>query len=141
MEKVPMLARTHGQPASPTLLGKEIYVFAERLEKQMMLMETIPSSAKFGGATGNFNAHTVAYPKIDWISFSDDFVNKVLGLERSRTTTQIEHYDNLAAFFDNLKRINTILIDLSRDLWSYISMEYFRQKGCHIVHIKGRRDK
>ena len=127
-KKVPMLARTHGQPASPTLLGKEFYVFAERLEKQMALLETIPSSAKFGGATGNFNAHVVAYPKVNWIRFSDEFVNKVLGLERSRTTTQIEHYDNLAAFFDNLKRINTILIDLSRDTWTYISMEYFRQK-------------
>ena len=127
-KKVPMLARTHGQPASPTSLGKEIHVFTERLEKQIALLETIPSSAKFGGATGNFNAHHVAYPRINWIKFADEFVKESLGLERLRTTTQIEHYDNLAAFFDNLKRINTILIDLSRDIWSYISMEYFRQK-------------
>lgn len=127
-KKVPMLARTHGQPASPTTMGKELYVFAERLEKQMKLLETIPSSAKFGGATGNFNAHAVAYPRIDWIAFADRFVAGTLGLDRSRTTTQIEHYDNLAAFFDNLKRINTILIDFSRDAWSYISMDYFRQK-------------
>jgi adenylosuccinate lyase len=127
-KKVPMLARTHGQPASPTSLGKEIHVFTERLEKQIALLETIPSSAKFGGATGNFNAHHVAYPKINWIKFADEFVKERLGLERLRTTTQIEHYDNLAAFFDNLKRINTILIDLSRDIWSYISMEYFKQK-------------
>jgi adenylosuccinate lyase len=123
-----MLARTHGQPASPTTLGKEIYVFAERLEKQMALLETIPSSAKFGGATGNFNAHHVAYPRINWIRFADEFVKEKLGLERLRTTTQIEHYDNLAAFFDNLKRINTILIDLTRDFWTYISLEYFKQK-------------
>lgn len=127
-KKVPMLARTHGQPASPTTLGKEIYVFAERLEKQMALLETIPSSAKFGGATGNFNAHHVAYPRINWIKFADEFVKERLGLERLRTTTQIEHYDNLAAFFDNLKRINTILIDFARDLWTYISMNYFKQK-------------
>jgi adenylosuccinate lyase len=127
-KKVPMLARTHGQPASPTTMGKELYVFAERMEKQMRLLESIPSSAKFGGATGNFNAHKVAYPKIDWVKFADEFVNGELGLERSRTTTQIEHYDNLAAFFDNLKRINTILIDLCRDTWTYISMDYFRQR-------------
>jgi adenylosuccinate lyase len=126
--KIPMLARTHGQPASPTTIGKEIRVFHERLEKQVALLETIPSSAKFGGATGNFNAHHVAYPKIDWIKFSDEFVKERLGLERLKTTTQIEHYDNLAAFFDNLKRINTILIDLARDCWTYISMDYFRQK-------------
>lgn len=126
-KKIPMLAHTHGQPASPTSLGKELYVFAERLEKQISLLETIPSSAKFGGATGNFNAHHAAYPKTDWVSFSNDFISS-LGLERLQTTTQIEHYDNLAAFFHNLQRINTILIDLCRDFWTYISMEYFRQK-------------
>jgi adenylosuccinate lyase len=124
----PMLAHTHGQPASPTTMGKEIQVFVERLEKQISLLESIPSSAKFGGATGNFNAHHAAYPKIDWVGFANRFVSDNLGLERLQTTTQIEHYDNLAAFFDNLKRINTILIDLVRDLWTYISMEYFRQK-------------
>jgi adenylosuccinate lyase len=127
-KKIPMLAKTHGQPASPTTVGKEIQVFVERLEKQIALLETIPSSAKFGGATGNFNAHHVAYQKINWIKFADEFVRERLGLERLRTTTQIEHYDNLAAFFDNLKRINTILIDLTRDFWTYISMDYFRQK-------------
>jgi adenylosuccinate lyase len=127
-QHVPMLARTHGQPASPTSLGKELYVFVERLIKQKALIKTIPFSAKFGGATGNFNAHYVAYPNIDWIAFGNYFVNEVLGLERSKTTTQIEHYDHLAAFCDNLKRINTILIDLDRDLWSYISMNYFMQK-------------
>ena len=127
-KKIPMLARTHGQPATPTTVGKEINVFVERLEKQMALLETIPSSAKFGGATGNFNAHHVAYPRIDWIRFADKFVKERIGLERLRTTTQIEHYDNLAAFFDNLKRINTILIDLTRDFWAYISMDYFKQK-------------
>jgi len=125
---VPMLAHTHGQPASPTTVGKELYVFAERLGMQLALLETIPISAKFGGATGNFNAHHVAYPGIDWIDFANKFVNGTLGLERCQTTTQIEHYDNMAAFFDNLKRINTILIDLDRDLWMYISMEYFKQK-------------
>ncbi|OEU67063.1 MAG: adenylosuccinate lyase [Desulfobacterales bacterium PC51MH44] len=125
---VPMLARTHGQPASPTSLGKEIYVFVERLTKQTNLLKTIPFAAKFGGATGNFNAHYIAYPKIDWIAFGDQLINEVLDLERSRVTTQIEHYDHLAAFFDNLKRINTILIDLNRDIWSYISMNYFKQK-------------
>jgi adenylosuccinate lyase len=127
-QHVPMLARTHGQPASPTSLGKELYVFVERLIKQKALLKTIPFSAKFGGATGNFNAHYVAYPNIDWIAFGNYFVNEVLGLERSKTTTQIEHYDHLAAFCDNLKRINTILIDMNQDLWSYISMNYFIQK-------------
>ncbi|MFA5971153.1 MAG: adenylosuccinate lyase [Lentimicrobiaceae bacterium] len=127
-KKVPMLAHTHGQPASPTLLGKEIYVFAERLKQQLKLLKTIPFSAKFGGATGNFNAHYVAYPDIDWAEFGDDFVKNKLSLERLHYTTQIEHYDNQAALFDNMKRINTILLDLSRDMWSYISMEYFKQK-------------
>jgi adenylosuccinate lyase len=125
---VPMLAHTHGQPASPTTMGKELFVFVERLQSQIALLETIPSSAKFGGATGNFNAHAVAYPKIDWVKFADEFVNQSLGLARSKTTTQIEHYDNLAALFDNLGRINTILIDLNRDIWTYISMNYFNQK-------------
>ena len=125
---IPMLARTHGQPASPTILGKEIYVFVDRLEKQTEQLSTIPFSAKFGGATGNFNAHYIAYPDIDWIAFGDHLVNNILGLHRSKVTTQIDHYDNLAAFCDNLKRINTILIDLDRDMWSYISMEYFKQK-------------
>ena len=125
---IPMLARTHGQAASPTLLGKEILVFVERLERQMDLLNTIPFSAKFGGATGNFNAHVVAYPDIDWVSFSNDFVEESLGLHRSQVTTQIEHYDNLAALFDNFKRVNTILIDLCRDVWTYISMDYFKQK-------------
>lgn len=127
-QKVPMLAHTHGQPASPTTVGKELYVFVERLSQQMALLETIPFSGKFGGATGNFNAHAVAFPKIDWVKFANRFVFDSLGLERLQTTTQIDHYDNMAAFFDNLKRINTILIDLDRDLWSYISMEYFKQK-------------
>jgi len=125
---VPMLARTHGQPASPTSLGKELYVFVERLKKQKALLKTIPFSAKFGGATGNFNAHYVTYPNIDWIAFGNYFVNEVLCLERSKMTTQIEHYDHLAAFCDNLKRINTILIDMNQDLWLYISMNYFLQK-------------
>jgi adenylosuccinate lyase len=125
---VPMLARTHGQPASPTTLGKEIYVFVDRLRVQLDLLNTIPFSAKFGGATGNFNAHQVAYPDVDWIAFADALVNKTLGLSRSKVTTQIDHYDNLAAFCDNLKRINTILIDLNRDIWSYISLDYFKQK-------------
>ncbi len=125
---VPMLARTHGQPASPTSLGKEIYVFVERITKQKNLLKTIPFSAKFGGSTGNFNAHHVAYPEIDWIAFGDHLINEVLGLERSKVTTQIEHYDNLAAFLDNIKRINTVLIDLNRDIWSYISMNYFKQR-------------
>ena len=126
--KIPMLARIHGQPASPTMLGKEIRVFIERLSKQRNVFNAIPFSAKFGGATGNFNAHFVAYPDIDWISFADEFVSSRLGLERCRYTTQIEHYDNMAAAFDGLKRINTILIDMSRDLWTYISMDYFKQR-------------
>ena len=125
---IPMLARTHGQPASPTRLGKELLVFSERLLKQIAQLGDVPYSAKFGGATGNYNAHHVAYPQIDWMAFGDSFVNEKLGLERSRYTTQIEHYDNLAALFDCLKRINTILIDLCRDMWSYISMEYFKQQ-------------
>ena len=125
---ITMLARTHGQPASPTRLGKEIAVFIDRLEAQLELLKTIPFSAKFGGATGNFNAHHVAYPEIDWVSFANHFVNHTLKLKRSCVTTQIEHYDNLAALFDNLRRINTILIDLNRDVWTYISMEYFKQK-------------
>jgi adenylosuccinate lyase len=127
-KEIPMLARTHGQPASPTSLGKEIYVFVDRLTKQIALLASIPFSAKFGGATGNLNAHHIAYPEIDWIDFADNLVNNILGLDRSRITTQVEHYDNLAAFFDNLKRINTILIDFDRDIWSYISMNYFKQK-------------
>lgn len=125
---VPMLARTHGQPASPTSLGKELYVFVDRLKKQLELMKQIPFSAKFGGATGNFNAHHAAYPNIDWVEFGNHLVNDVLGLSRSRVTTQIEHYDNLGAFCDALKRINTILLDLDRDMWAYISMDYFKQK-------------
>jgi adenylosuccinate lyase len=124
---ISMLARTHGQPATPTRLGKEIAVFAARLEKQLQLLKTIPYSAKFGGATGNFNAHNVAYPEVDWHKFADEFCQH-LGLSRSYPTTQIEHYDNLAAYFDNLKRINTILIDFSRDVWHYISINYFKQK-------------
>jgi adenylosuccinate lyase len=127
-KEVPMLARTHGQPASPTRLGKEIYVFVERLKNQLNLLKTIPFGAKFGGATGNFNAHQVAYPEIDWAEFGDQFVNRTLGLSRQKATTQIEHYDNMAALFDNLARINTIMIDLCRDMWAYISMEYFRQE-------------
>lgn len=127
-KQVPMLARTHGQPASPTRLGKEIYVFVDRLKNQCGLMDTIPFSAKFGGATGNFNAHNAAFPDIDWINFGNHLVNDVLGLKRSKVTTQIEHYDNLAAFCDNLKRINTILIDLNRDVWTYISLDYFKQE-------------
>ena len=126
--EVPMLARTHGQPASPTRLGKEIKVFVERLEIQCKQLILIPNSAKFGGATGNFNAHHVAYPDIDWVGFANDFLSKSLQLERSQVTTQIEHYDNLAAQLDCLKRINTVLIDLCRDIWTYISMEYFKQK-------------
>jgi adenylosuccinate lyase len=125
---IPMLAKTHGQPASPTRLGKEIQVFSERLKVQRTQLETIEYSAKFGGATGNFNAHHVAFPKHDWVAFANDFVGNVLGLNRSQTTTQIEHYDNLAALFDVLKRINTIILDLDRDMWLYISMEYFKQK-------------
>lgn len=125
---VSMLARTHGQPASPTRLGKEIYVFVDRLDQQMKLLASVPFAAKFGGATGNFNAHHVAYPDIDWIAFGNRLVDEGLGLHRSRTTTQIEHYDHLAAFCDGLKRINTILLDLCRDLWTYISMDYFKQR-------------
>lgn len=127
-ENVSMLARTHGQPASPTRLGKEIKVFIERIEKQLELLKSIPFSAKFGGATGNFNAHFVAYPNHDWVAFGNSFVNETLGLDRSQTTTQIEHYDNFAASCDNLKRINNIIIDLCRDVWTYISMDYFKQK-------------
>lgn len=125
---IPMLAHTHGQPASPTRLGKELYVFVERVNKQLELLKTIPWSAKFGGATGNFNAHHITYPEVNWRHFGNTFVSNHLGLVRSDPTTQIEHYDNLAAYFDNLKRINTILIDFSRDMWQYISMNYFRQK-------------
>jgi adenylosuccinate lyase len=125
---VPMLAKTHGQPASPTRLGKEIQVFSERLEKQLAQAKTVPFSAKFGGATGNLNAHHVSFPGHDWVSFSNNFVNNILGLDRSQTTTQIEHYDNLAALFDALKRINTIILDLNRDMWMYVSMDYFKQK-------------
>lgn len=126
--EVPMLARTHGQPASPTRLGKEIAVFVERLEEQMRLLFNVPFAAKFGGATGNFNAHHVAYNQIDWKQFGKDFVEGNLGLHHSFPTTQIEHYDHFAAFFDALKRINTIIIDLDRDIWTYVSMDYFKQK-------------
>ena len=125
---VPMLARTHGQPASPTRLGKEILVFVERLEEQMRLLFNVPFAAKFGGATGNYNAHKVAYPNTDWKAFGTKFVEDSLGLHHSFPTTQIEHYDHFAAFFDALKRINTILIDLDRDIWTYVSMDYFKQK-------------
>jgi adenylosuccinate lyase len=125
---IPMLARTHGQPASPTRLGKEILVFVERLEEQMRLLFNIPFAAKFGGATGNYNAHHVAYPQIDWRKFGSNFVETTLGLHHSFPTTQIEHYDHFAAFFDALKRINTIIIDLDRDIWTYVSMDYFKQK-------------
>lgn len=125
---VPMLARTHGQPASPTRLGKEIMVFVERLHTQLQAVVQIPFSAKFGGATGNFNAHFVAYPSIDWVAFGDYFVENNLGIQRSKFTTQIAHYDNEAALFQGIKRINTILIDLCRDIWTYISMDYFKQK-------------
>ncbi len=125
---VPMLARTHGQPASPTRLGKEILVFIERIEQQVKQLQNIPYAAKFGGATGNFNAHKVAYPNIDWKAFGTHFVEKVLGLHHSFPTTQIEHYDHLAGIFDAQKRINTILIDFNRDIWTYISMDYFKQK-------------
>lgn len=126
--QIALLARTHGQPASPTRLGKEIAVFVERLQVQKEQLIAIPYSAKFGGATGNFNAHHVAYPEIDWVQFGNTFVNSTLGLHRSQTTTQIEHYDNIAALCDASKRINTILIDLARDFWTYISMDYFKQK-------------
>lgn len=125
---VPMLAKTHGQPASPTKLGKEMMVFVERMEKQVELFSYIPFTAKFGGATGNFNAHHVAYPKYNWVRFGNEFVETKLGLGRQQYTTQIEHYDTLAAHFDAIKRINTILIDFCRDVWAYISMDYFKQK-------------
>ena len=126
--QIPMLARTHGQPASPTRLGKEILVFAERMEQQLQLMHHIPYSCKFGGATGNFNAHAVAFPRIDWIAFANRFCADKLGLQRQQYTTQIEHYDNLAAHFDAIRRLNTIMVDFCRDIWTYISMEYFKQK-------------
>jgi adenylosuccinate lyase len=125
---ITMLAKTHGQPASPTILGKEIMVFAERISGQINLFSYIPYAAKFGGATGNFNAHAIAYPKYNWINFANEFVDEVLGLQRMQFTTQIEHYDNLAAHADCIKRINTILIDFCRDIWTYISMDYFKQK-------------
>lgn len=125
---IPLLAHTHGQPASPTKLGKEFLVFAERLEIQLNNLKNIPNSAKFGGATGNFNAHHIAYPSINWVDFSNNFVNEVLGLSRAQHTTQIEHYDQFAAQCDALKRINNIIIDLDRDIWAYISKNYFKQK-------------
>ncbi len=125
---VPMLARTHGQPASPTILGKEMRVFVERLDRQIGRLREVAVPAKFGGATGNFNAHHAAYPAIDWVAFANRFVNQTLGLNRSQYTTQIEHYDDLAAIFDNLRRIDTVLVDLARDMWTYISMEYFKQR-------------
>lgn len=127
-KNIPMLARTHGQPASPTTLGKEIMVFIERIESQVQLFSYIPYSAKFGGATGNFNAHNIAFGNKDWIKLGNEFVEQVLGLQRQQFTTQIEHYDNLAAQFDTIKRVNNILIDLCRDIWSYVSMDYFKQK-------------
>jgi len=127
-KEIPMLARTHGQPATPTRLGKEMAVFISRIDEQTKYFGQIPYSAKFGGATGNMNAHKIAYPDIDWISFADNFVNEELGLKRSQPTTQIEHYDNLAALFDNMRRINVILLDMAQDIWTYISMDYFRQK-------------
>ena len=127
-QEIPMLAKTHGQPASPTKLGKEMQVFTERIQVQLEQLRAIPCYAKFGGATGNFNAHKVAYPDVDWQQFANDFCKKKLGLERSQYTTQIAHYDNYAAIFDAMKRINNIVLDLNRDMWSYISMNYFRQK-------------
>ena len=127
-QAVPMLARTHGQPASPTSLGKEMMVFVERIENQVELFIQVPFTAKFGGATGNFNAHTIAFPKKNWPALADEFIEGVLGLQRQQFTTQIEHYDNLAAHFDCMKRINTILIDFCRDIWTYVSMDYFKQK-------------
>ena len=126
--EISMLARTHGQPASPTLLGKEIQVFIVRIEEQLKFINQIPNAAKFGGATGNFNAHKVAYPSIDWQGFGANFVNNKLGLHHSFPTTQIEHYDHMDSLFDGLKRINTILIDLDRDIWTYVAMDYFKQK-------------
>jgi adenylosuccinate lyase len=134
-KNIPLLARTHGQPASPTRLGKEIMVFVERLNNQVELFSSIPYAAKFGGATGNFNAHKVAFPKRKWVELGNTFVEDVLGLQRMQFTTQIEHYDSLAAHFDAIKRINNILIDLCRDAWTYISMDYFKQKD------KKRRDR
>ncbi|WP_461633014.1 adenylosuccinate lyase [Labilibaculum euxinus] len=127
-KEISMLARTHGQPASPTRLGKEIQVYVYRLKKQLDLLKSVPCSAKFGGATGNFNAHHVAYPKTDWKEFGNHFVNDILKLEREEFTTQISNYDNMGAIFDNLKRINTVLVDLNRDFWTYVSMNYFKQK-------------
>ncbi len=127
-QNIPMLAKTHGQPASPTTLGKELLVFVERVDRQLEQLDAVPYSAKFGGATGNLNAHVLAYPSIDWNAFANNYVDSYLGLSRSYPTTQIEHYDNLAALFDALKRINTILIDFSRDVWQYVSMNYFKQK-------------
>ncbi len=127
-KSIPMLARTHGQPASPTLLGKEMMVFHERIANQMLLLQQIPFAAKFGGATGNFNAHAVAFPNYDWIEFANEFVNSKLGLQRMQFTTQIEHYDHLAAHCDAIKRMNTILIDFCRDIWGYVSQDYFKQK-------------
>ena len=127
-KEVSLLARTHGQPASPTRLGKEMYVFVERLTMQLNQLKAIPFSAKFGGATGNFNAHYVAYPNNNWIAFGNEFVNNTLGLSRSQFTTQIEHYDNIAAYCDAMKRIDTILLDFSKDIWTYVSMDYFKQK-------------
>lgn len=127
-KEIPMLARTHGQPASPTRLGKEIYVFVQRLKEQISFLENVPHAAKFGGATGNFNAHKVAYPEMDWKKFGNHFVEDNLGLHHSFPTTQIEHYDHLASLFDALKRINTIILDLDKDIWSYVSMDYFKQK-------------
>jgi adenylosuccinate lyase len=126
--EVAMLARTHGQPATPTTLGKEIMVFVERIEDQVELLIQVPFSAKFGGATGNLNAHYVAFPKKDWIKLANEFVEETLGLKRQQHTTQIEHYDHLAAHFDSMKRINSILLDFCRDIWSYVSMDYFKQK-------------
>ena len=127
-KEVPMLAKTHGQPASPTVLGKEFYVFYERLQAQKKLLDQIPFCGKFGGATGNFNAHHVAYPDLDWVAFGNRFLSEKLGLQRLQTTTQIEHYDHLAAYLEGVKRINTVLLDMDRDIWMYVSMEYFRQQ-------------
>ncbi len=126
--QVPMLARTHGQPASPTRLGKEVQVFVERLDQQLKLLREVPFSGKFGGATGNFNAHHAAYPELDWVQLADRFLSEKLGLKRQQFTTQIDHYDHLAALFDAMRRVNTVLIDLCRDVWTYISMDYFRQR-------------
>lgn len=126
--EVPMLAKTHGQPASPTVLGKEFYVFYERLQAQKKLLDQVPFCGKFGGATGNFNAHHVAYPDVDWVAFGNAFLSEKLGLQRLQTTTQIEHYDHLAAYLEGVKRINTVLLDMDRDIWMYVSMEYFRQQ-------------